>query len=108
MPTLTCHLFGKGYAYYVATRSNAEFYQTFIEEICTEAGIEPIIETPAGVEVTRRSNKNGTFLFFLNHDGKKHNILLNHGGVDILTDVSYEKGSTLSLSAKGVAILRIE
>ena len=108
MPVLTSHLFGKGYAYYVATRSNAEFYQTFIEEICTEAGIEPIIETPAGVEVTRRSNKNGTFLFFLNHDGKKHNILLNHGGADILTDVSYEKGCTLSLSAKGVAILRIE
>lgn len=105
MPVLTRNTFGNGCAYYVAVRSNAEFYQKFILEICEEAGIEPIINTPEKVEVTMRCNDNGTFFFFLNHDDQAHDIALNCSGTDILTDAAYRTGDTLTLASKGVAII---
>lgn len=105
MPVLTRNAFGKGISYYVATRSNADFYRTLIGEICEEAGIRPIIDTPNGIEVTRRRNANGTFLFFLNHNTESHDIKLNCSGTDILTDTAYAEGDTLTLAAKDVAII---
>lgn len=106
MPALTRNHFGKGEAYYVATRSNPEFYRTFIGEICKEAGIRPIINTPDCVEVTKRTNANGTFLFFLNHDEESQNVTLNCDGVDILSDTTYQTGDILLLAAKDVVILQ--
>ncbi len=105
MPALTRNEFGKGAAYYAATRSNADFHRTLVHEICTETGICPIIDTPDCIEVTERTNANGTFLFFLNHDEKSHDIKLNHAGTNILNDVAYRDGDTLTLPAKDVAII---
>ena len=107
MPVLTRNTFGKGAAYYVATHSNADFYRTLIGEICEESGIHPIIDTPDLIEVTKRSNTNGTFLFFLNHDAISHDIRLNCSGTDILTDILYKAGDNMTLTAKGVAIIHI-
>jgi beta-galactosidase len=108
MPALTRNSFGKGTAYYVATRSNADFYRTLIKEICSEAGIDPIMDTPDLIEVTRRSNDNGTFLFFLNHSDESYEVTLPYSGTDILTDVSYRLGEKLILAAKDAAILQIQ
>jgi beta-galactosidase len=108
MPALTQNSFGKGTAYYVATRSNADFYRTFIGEICKEAGIEPIMDTPDFIEVTKRSNDNGTFLFFLNHSDESYEVTLPCSGTDILTDVSYRSGEKLILAAKDAAILLVQ
>lgn len=107
MPALTCNHFGKGEAYYVATRSNDEFYRDFIGEICKEAGIRPIIDAPDCVEVTKRTNANGTFLFFLNHGEESQSITLNCDGVDLLSDASYKEGDILMLAAKDVVILHV-
>lgn len=107
MPVLTRNRFGNGYAYYVAARSNAGFYRHLIDNICKEAGIKPLMETPELIEVTQRRNENGTFLFFLNHDTKAHDISLNCAGTDILTDQVYQSGGYLKLEAKGVAIIQV-
>ena len=108
MPVLTRNRFGKGCAYYMAARSNADFYRRLIGDICKEAGIEPLMETPECIEVTRRSNSNGTFLFFLNHDTETHDIPLSCAGTDILTDTAYQAGECLTLEAKGVAIVQVK
>lgn len=112
MPALTRNRFGQGTAYYVATRSNADFYRRFIGDICQEAGIEPIIgqltEAPGLIEVTERKNQNGTFLFFLNHDTEEHEIALNHAGTNILTDKVYQTGDGMKLPAKGVSIIQVK
>ena len=65
------------------------------------------METPDLIEVTQRRNENGTFLFFLNHDTKAHDISLNCAGTDILTDKVYPSGGCLKLEAKGVAIIQV-
>ncbi|MBD5458056.1 MAG: beta-galactosidase [Lachnospiraceae bacterium] len=108
MPVLTRNRFGKGCAYYMAARSNADFYRCLIGDICKKAGIEPLMETPECIEVTRRSNPNGTFLFFLNHDTEAHDIPLSCAGTDILTDTAYQAGECMPLEAKGVAIVQVK
>lgn len=106
MPVLTRNHFGEGYAYYVATRSNTEFYHRLVNDLCTETGIAPIMRTREHIEVTERTNENGTFLFLLNHGTQSHNITLKQAGVDILTDKEYQVGDDLVLAAKDVAVIR--
>lgn len=106
MPALTRNRFGKGTAYYVATRSNEAFYHRLIGDLCAEAGIAPIMHTREHIEVTERTNENGTFLFILNHGTQSHDIILNRPGTDILTDKEYRAGDDLILAAKDVAIIR--
>lgn len=106
MPALTRNVYGDGAAYYVATRSDAAFYRTIVSDLCDEADIRPIIDTPDCIEVTKRSNANGDFLFFLNHDTDSHAITLNCSGRNILTDETYQTGDTMTLAAKDVAIIQ--
>ena len=106
MPALTRNRFGQGNAYYVATRSSEAFYHRLIGDLCAEAGIAPIMHTREHIEVTERTNENGTFLFILNHGTQSHDIILNRPGTDILTDKKYRAGDDLLLAAKDVAIIR--
>lgn len=106
MPALTRNRFGKGTAYYVATRSNEAFYHRLIGDLCAEAGIAPIMHTREHIKVTERTNENGNFLFILNHGTQSHDIILNRPGTDILTDKEYRAGDDLILAAKDVAIIR--
>lgn len=107
MPVLTKNAFGKGFGYYVATCSDDDFYREFLFEICEEAGIKPLMDTPDGVEVTRRSNEKGSFLFILNHREDSYVASLPFAGTDLLTGKSYEEGDALTLEKKDVAILRL-
>lgn len=106
MPVLTKNAFGKGYGYYVATSSDDAFYEDYLSEICAEAGITPIMDTPATVEVTMRSNTNGSFVFLLNHGEETYETTLPFAGTDLLTDTAYAQNDAITLKAKGVAIIK--
>lgn len=67
-PALTRNKFGNGYAWYVATDPEQGFVNRIVRYICNEQGIEPLLETPAGVEVTRREKNGRSFTFILNHN----------------------------------------
>lgn len=108
MPVLTRNEFGKGKAYYVASRSDREFYQKFLLDLCAELSILPVAETPEGVEAVERENEKGSFLFLLNHREDAADVILEKGGVDILTDRKYEKGEKVHLEKADVAIIRRE
>ena len=106
MPVLTKNAFGKGYGYYVATSSDDAFYEDYLSEICAEAGITPIMDTPATVEVTMRSNANGSFVFLLNHGEETYETTLPFAGTDLLTDTAYAQNDAITLKAKGIAIIK--
>lgn len=105
MPAITDNAFGSGHAYYMATASNEAFYLKFIADICKKADVHPIMETPVGVEATIRENKNGSFLFLLNHSNVEQSVTLPFGGHDRLHDCDYHEGATITLKAKDVAIV---
>lgn len=106
MPAITCNHYGKGKAWYVATASDHSFYQQFLKDRIEECSIAPVLNTPKGVEAALRESEKGTFLFLLNHNKTEETVLLPDGGVDLLTDCSYAPQSSLTLPAKGVAILK--
>lgn len=108
MPVITDNVFGKGHAYYIATSSNAAFYEKFLTDVCEKANVKPLMETPIGVEVTLRENKNGSFLFLLNHNDTEQTVTLSKGGHDWLHDCDYKEGASLKINAKDVVILQLK
>lgn len=104
-PVITKNQLGKGTAYYIGTRSNSEFYETLIQNICGELNIESIANVPASVEATRRTNENGTFLFLLNHSDMNQTMYCEEAYQDILSGITYDKDTTILLESKDVKIL---
>ena len=91
MPAVTVNSFGKGKAYYVATRSEEEFYFTLFERILKEQGIEPVVT--------------GDFETCIE---SADSVTLKQGGTDIISGWEYEAGAPVSLEAKGVALIQLQ
>ena len=108
MPAITKNSFGKGEAYYVATRSDRAFYEEFIGTLCKEAGIRPVAEPQKKLEATIRSNENGRYLFLLNHGEEMLSVILEYSGKELLSGNTYQAGEKVKLPAKGVFILRLQ
>ena len=105
-PAVTKNDFGKGFAYYVATRSSDDFYFDFLSYIAKEAGVRPVYEALPGLEVTERHNENGRFTFFLNHNDDSLEITLPAVGKALLSGENAAKGDKVVLEPKGVFILQ--
>ncbi len=105
MPALTCNRLGKGASYYVATSSDREFYRDFVGHLRDTCGLEPVHDTPEGVEAALRCNGQGEFLFFLNYNDAPKGVRLARSGVELLSRRQYQAGDWLELEGKGVAIL---
>ena len=108
MPAITKNQFGDGRAYYVATRSNEEFYQTLMADICEECGVESLLAPQENLEVTMRRNENGRFLFLLNHADREQDTVMTEAGCGLLEKQEYAAGDVVSVPAKGVQIIRLQ
>lgn len=104
-PVLSKNDFGRGHAYYVATRSDAAFYGDFLQSVLEEQGVKPVFAPHAGVEVTLRQKEGRKFLFFLNHTDETQELTAEQAGTDLLTGTAYQPGDVMKLSGKGVMIL---
>lgn len=104
-PVLTENRFGAGRAYYVGTRSSEEFYRKFIRNCMEEKGIQPVLETPEGVEVTERFKEDRSILFVLNHNDHPESIQLRDRRKNLLTGNVYDASVCIEVEAKGVMIL---
>ncbi len=85
MPVITRNRVGKGKAYYVATCSDASFYEAFLRNVTKESGINPPLQAPEEVEVCVRETKKGTVLFLLNHADHEVSISLPKTYTDAVT-----------------------
>lgn len=106
MPAVTVNRYGDGKAYYIGTHSDEEFYQMFLDRLFLQAGIEPVHQTPFGVEAAVRENKNGRFLFLLNHTAEKKTVVLEGKYIDLLNGQIYMRHEEAVLEKKGVLLLR--
>lgn len=106
MPVLTVNQFGKGKAYYVATRSNQAFYEEFLKDLCEEAEIMPVAEPQKNLEATERVNENGRFVFLLNHGAEEIQVELEKDGTELLEQKEYHAGDRIVLKAKDVKIIQ--
>jgi beta-galactosidase len=67
-PAITRNVFGRGTAYYLATRLDGAAMSSLLAEVCRRAGVEATLGAPSGVEAVRRHDGNVSFLFLLNHN----------------------------------------
>ena len=103
MPVLTKNQYGKGTAYYIATRSNEYFYQEFLKTICNDLNIHPLLDVPQGVEVTKRENDVYEYYFILNHLEESVSISLKQPGYHLLKD---QMPQNFELPSKDIAIIQ--
>lgn len=106
MPAVTKNQYGDGQAYYIATHSNDAFYEAFFDDLTTRLGIFPITNVPQEIEATIRQNKNGNFLFLLNHSQKTLNCVIDRKGKELLSSQAYQKGETLTFLPYDVKIIK--
>ncbi|MCI1774577.1 beta-galactosidase [Paenibacillus lautus] len=104
MPSLTVNAFGQGKAWYVATSPEPKFLRDLMQTICSDHGIEPVLNAPEGVEVAKRVKENAEFTFVLNHMPERKSVSLDgETYVDLLT--GKELRDTCEVPARGVLIL---
>ena len=105
-PVLTRNHYGNGTAYYVGTRSDAEFYRHFLRNVFQEAGVMPVMDTLDDVEAAVRVNEKGSTLFLLNHGKESKTVVLDRDCRSLCDGKEYKRGDRLELEGKEVVILR--
>jgi beta-galactosidase len=80
---------------------------SLLETICNQSGVSPILlNVPSGVEVTKRENENGEFLFLLNHTNVDQNVDVKQASADVLSDELFT--GLVNLNAGEVRVLRLQ
>ncbi len=106
-PALTVNKFGKGEAYYIASRNEERFLNDFYDTIINKLALGKILdmELPAGVTVQKRTDGENDYIFILNFTGDEQE--LNMKSVNELTDIftGEEITGQIKLGAYGVKIL---
>jgi beta-galactosidase len=103
-PCVTENVYGNGKAYYLATQPDEAFLQMFVQKVCEEADVHPVLCVEQGIEVTSRENENGKFYFVLNHNAAEKQVTLPQGTWKNLIGPQPENGA-ITLGARDVAIL---
>ncbi|MFO7680422.1 MAG: beta-galactosidase [Chloroflexota bacterium] len=103
-PAVTINRFGEGNVIYLGTMGDCLFYGAMARWIAALAEVEPLMQTPAGVEVAARITPRGKLLFVLNHTESEQTVALNGRYHDMLNGETAVSG-TITLPAKAVSIL---
>jgi beta-galactosidase len=86
-PALTVNAFGQGQAYYLATQSSDELVRKLLQDLCRQAHVTPVLETPEGIEATKRVRPDGRAIYFLlNYTQQPQKVALPQGTFTSLLD----------------------
>lgn len=96
-PAVTKNKFGKGLAYYIASRNEQNFMDDFYRSIATSLGLRKVFANalPPGVNVAARTDGKHDFIFLMNFTSKKQLISIGKGNQDMITGVTVKERVTL-------------
>ncbi len=104
---VTENAFGKGTAFYLGTKPDAAGLTRVLETVVKRAKVEPVLKTPANVEVAVREGDGKRFLFVLNHGEVAVEIGLGAiKGTELLSGI--RAAGTLKLGELGAAVVAVE
>ncbi len=108
MPALTVNRFGKGEAWYLATRGDAALLDALHGALARKLALPRAIETdmPEGVAANLRIGEGGErFIFVTNFAGEPRSVELGEGSFSNLLDGGAAVSGKLELPPFGVAVL---
>ncbi|MEU9502483.1 beta-galactosidase [Streptomyces sp. NPDC048196] len=104
-PAVTRHTYGRGTAWYVATRLAPALLRTLLDGVRAEAGVTPVLPNlPPGVQATVREGTDVRYVFLLNHGAEAAEVVLPRP----LRDAMAADGpavTRVTLPRRGVAVL---
>lgn len=104
-PALTRNAYGKGAAYYLGTRPDAEGLDWVLKQIAIHT--PPVLSTPTAVEASLRENGTDRYLFLLNHNDTEQTIdLAQFQGTDLLSN-AYLNGKIV-LKSNDVSVIKLQ
>lgn len=106
-PALTVNQFGKGKAYYIASRNRGSFHFDFYRKVVDEAGIKRVIEAelPSGVTAQKRTDGEYDYVFLLNFSDEVKQVDLSDATyTDMLTGTDVPE--QVELAAFGAKVLK--
>ncbi|WP_411349692.1 beta-galactosidase [Paenibacillus sp. WLX2291] len=107
MPVLTRNTFGQGEAWYIASDGEASFVAGLMEHLSEQKHIQPVLDTPVGVEAGRRIKDGQAFIFLLNHNAEAATVELNSlTTVNMLDDQPVD--SSIEIPGHGTVILAVK
>ncbi|WPP39921.1 beta-galactosidase [Paenibacillus hunanensis] len=107
MPVLTRHAFGKGEAWYIASDGEESFIAGLLQHLCQQQSIQPVLDTPAGVEAGRRVKDGQAFLFLLNHNAEAATVELGSLQTSNMLE-DQPVGSSIEVPGNGTIILSVK
>ena len=104
-PALTMNNYGEGRAWYLATHASEKLLAKLVRHLAQEAGVEPLLSAPSGVEVTRRTQTDGKQIYFiLNHTSASARLALPAGIYRSLLD-EQEMSGEVEVAPRTVLVL---
>ncbi len=107
MPVLTRHAFGQGEAWYIASDGEEAFIASLLQHLCQQQSIQPVLDTPAGVEAGRRVKDGQAFLFLLNHNAEAATVELGSLQTSNMLE-DQPVGSSIEVPGNGTIILSVK
>jgi beta-galactosidase len=102
IPAVTRHQHGRGVAWYLATRLDRASLADVVARLTAEAGLNPVVATRPGVEVTERTDGDRRWVFVVNHTSEPADFDLC--GTDLVRGTPFDG----RVPAGGVAVVRRE
>jgi beta-galactosidase len=105
-PAVTLNQFGKGKAYYIASRNDRRFASDFMKHQIKELGLKRVLNTelPEGVTAQMRTDGEKEFVFIINFNREPCTVSLGENKFKRI-DIDEQPGKTLRLDGYGSAIL---
>jgi beta-galactosidase len=102
-PAVTRRDVGDGAAWYLSTLPGDDRLGALLDGVLSAAGVEPTVTAlPRGVEATRRSDGDGSWLFLLNHTDAEQTVRAT--GHDLVSDEVVD--GSVRLVPGGAAVIR--
>jgi beta-galactosidase len=106
-PALTANGFGKGSAYYMASRNEDRFLTDFYASLVRQIGLSTALPTaiPEGISVRIRRDEKNVFLFLMNFKPEQQQVDVEEGRwTDVVSGARAHR--TVRLAPYGVTVLR--
>jgi beta-galactosidase len=102
---VTRNAHGPGIAWYVGTIGDPGFYRQLVEKLLADAGVQPLLRPPEGVEASVREDQGKRLLFLINHTEERKTVDLPFAGHDLLGN--RPTGERITLDAHGLVVMQL-